>query len=117
MTTPPVPSITDEQLAELEALADAAVANPGGYEDSEEEFEFMSQIRPMNIAGLIARLRAAEADAKRMGTALSQIMAQVDGNIRPTVRDIINGMPDANYIYDYCDQIDRIALEAMEPKP
>jgi len=49
----------------LEALADAAVANPGGYEDSEEEFEFMSQIRPLSIASIITRLRAAEADAAR----------------------------------------------------
>jgi hypothetical protein len=98
----PVTSITDEQLAEIERFLSF-----GGS---------TLKIHAGPLRGLIARLRAAEADAKRMGTALSQIMAQVDGNIRPTVRDIINGMPDANYIYDYCDQIDRIALEAMERK-
>lgn len=29
----------------------------------------------------------------------------IEGNIEPTVRDIINGMPDANDIYGYCAEV------------
>jgi hypothetical protein len=50
MTTPPVPSITDEQLAELESIIGAA----------DEEYP-----QRAIYASLIARLRAAEADARR----------------------------------------------------
>lgn len=50
MTTPPVPSITDEQLAELESIIGAA----------DEEYP-----QRAIYASLIARLRAAETDAAR----------------------------------------------------
>lgn len=29
----------------------------------------------------------------------------IDGNIRPTVRDCVNGLPDVQDIYGYCDEI------------
>lgn len=110
----PVTSITDDQLAELieECRQGAEEHGDMGYDYDNSLYDKIGDA----LEQMGDRLRAAESDAKRMGTAFSQIMAQVDGNIRPTVRDIINGMPDANYIYDYCDQIDRIAREAMERK-
>jgi len=85
MTTRPVTSITDDLLAELEALADAAVANPGGYEDSEEEFEFMSQIRPLSIASIITRLRAAERDAARYRWLVEDCTTKHHGEQRPVL--------------------------------
>lgn len=51
MTTPIVPSISDEQLAELERFLSF-----GGS---------MLRVKSDALIGLIARLRAAEADAKR----------------------------------------------------
>ncbi|XAI95216.1 hypothetical protein [Leptolyngbya phage Lbo-JY16] len=106
MTTPIVPNISDEQLAELE---DQSLRT---RQDSDYTHISYGELR-----GLIARLRAAEVDVERRGKALSEIMTEVDLNIRPTVRDIINGMPDANDIYGYCDTIDRIAMAVLEPKP
>lgn len=100
MTTPHVMSITDEQIAELED----SFAPFDGYQST-------------MIKALITRLREAEADVERRGKAISDILTQVDMNIRPTVRDIINGMPDANDIYDYCERIEQIALDALENKP
>lgn len=48
--------------------------------------------------------------------ALSAIAKEVDGNIRPTVRDIINGRPDGNDLYGYCDTIDGIISKAVDGK-
>ena len=50
--------------------------------------------------------------------ALQAITTQVDGNIRPTVRECINGQNNVQDIYGYCDQIESIAAAAMkEPQP
>lgn len=56
MTTPPVPSITDEQLAEIERHAINIADRDSGATPS---------ISAEELAGLITRLRAAEADAAR----------------------------------------------------
>lgn len=56
MTTPPVPSITDEQLAELER---AALAKKS------EGFLLVHNLSCNDMLALITRLRAAEADAAR----------------------------------------------------
>lgn len=50
--------------------------------------------------------------------ALQAITTQVEGNIRPTVRDCVNGQNNVQDIYGYCDQIESIAAAAMkEPQP
>lgn len=50
--------------------------------------------------------------------AIQAITTQVDGNIRPTVRDCVNGQNNVEDIYGYCDQIESIAAAAMkEPQP
>ena len=117
---------------ELKQLAEAAPAGPwyqhGGIKqvvdrDCEavcETFEedgdcpvarFIAAANPAAIKALIA-----ENDALRH--ALQAITAQVDGNIRPTVRDCINGQNNVHDIYGYCDQIESIAAAAMkEPQP
>lgn len=58
------------------------------------------------------------AENKTLRQALQAITTQVDGNIRPTVRDCINGQNNVQDIYGYCDQIEAIAAAAMkEPQP
>ena len=59
---------------------------------------------------LIGRL---EAERDQMRGALAEVVSQVDGNIRPTVRDCVNGLPDVQDIYAYCDQIEAIATAAL----
>ena len=117
---------------ELKRLAEAAPVGPwyqhGGIKqvvdrDCEavcETFEedgdcpvarFIAAANPAAIKALIA-----ENDALRH--ALQAITAQVDGNIRPTVRDCMNGQNNVQDIYGYCDQIELIAVAAMkEPHP
>ncbi|MBI6621152.1 hypothetical protein YA0783_22905 [Pseudomonas corrugata] len=58
------------------------------------------------------------AENEALRQALQSIATQVDGNIRPTVRDCINGQNNVQDIYGYCDQIESIAAAAMkEPQP
>lgn len=92
MTTPIVPSITDEQLAELESICDRATPGARRIESDEdscagavfvcsgldphsggeicrtysyEDADLIAATNPEAIKGLIARLRAAEKDAAR----------------------------------------------------
>ncbi|CAM3896818.1 hypothetical protein CCOS865_02208 [Pseudomonas reidholzensis] len=45
--------------------------------------------------------------------AMHRVMEQVDGNIRETVRDCVNGHNDVQDIYGYCDAIELIVSAAM----
>ncbi|SCW88996.1 hypothetical protein [Pseudomonas sp. NFACC05-1] len=64
------------------------------------------------------RLDQIKAENERLLQALQAIATQVNGNIRPTVRDCVNGQNNVQDIYGYCDQIEAIAAAAMkEPQP
>jgi len=67
MTTSPVASITDEQLAEIEALSLEAEAFDWAPDIgmSHSETVYACHVGPSVIRALIARLRAAEKDAAR----------------------------------------------------
>jgi hypothetical protein len=105
---------------ELRRLAEAAKSRPdeyewydpsGGYAMDPVDLAFIAAANPSTILALLDEFEAAHA-------ALLAIADEVDGNIRPTVRDVINGAPDANDIYEYCDEIDRLIAEAIqEQKP
>jgi len=103
MTTPPIVSITDELIAELEVFVSTPVM-------------FAGTVRPIQDAmrALLAERAELKRDAERYLTALKETIAQIDGNIRPTVRDCVNGMNDVQDIYDYCDQIEAAIDAAMQ---
>lgn len=74
MTTPPVPSITDEQLAEIEFYAESAcqyaeddwfALDVFNTMSSPNDAQYLASSTPWAIRALITRLRAAEADAAR----------------------------------------------------
>lgn len=52
-----------------------------------------------------------KAECEGLRKAMRAISNQVDGNIRETVRDCVNGRDDVQDIYGYCDQIDAIIDE------
>ena len=54
-----------------------------------------------------------KAENEALRKALGEISGQVDGNIRCAVRDVVNGLPDVQDIYGYCDNIDEIIEAAM----
>ena len=61
-----------------------------------------------------------KAENEALRSALQAVHAEVDGNIRPLTRDLVNmvsGVKNGSHpndIYDHCDEIDRIIDAAME---
>lgn len=63
------------------------------------------------------RVYELEQEVARYRLVFEQIMEQVDGNIRVTVRDCVNGQPDVQDIYDYCDLIEGYIDAALSQQP
>lgn len=63
MTTSPVTTITDEQIAEIEAIANKTHESTAGLS------AYASATNPSKLLALISRLRAAERDAGRLSYA------------------------------------------------
>jgi uncharacterized protein (UPF0335 family) len=87
-------------LTENTRLESEAVYAAAGFDAARDEIE---------------RLKA---ENETLRQAIQDITAEVDGNIRPTVRDCVNGQNNIQDIHGYCDQIESIAAAAMkEPQP
>lgn len=75
--------------------------------------EFIAAANPAAVLELIA-------EVERLRSALQSVHAEVDGNIRPLTRDLVNmvsGMKNGSHpndIYDHCEEIDRIIDAALE---
>lgn len=54
-----------------------------------------------------------KSEVEQLRGTLCGVMDQVDGNIRATVRDCVNGMDDVQDIYEYCDNIEAIVDLAL----
>ncbi|EPM9935974.1 ead/Ea22-like family protein [Pseudomonas aeruginosa] len=103
-------------LDEIDGLSDelsACTEHPGGCGYWREAAKRRAEERD--------RLRA-QNDALR--GALHAVQAEVDGNLRPLTRDLVNMVSGLNNgthpndIYDHCDEIERIIGAALEgPKP
>lgn len=81
MTTTPVHSITDEQIAEIEALAESACqyAQTDWFAPSDlsawfadDDAKFIGFAGPFTVRSIISRLRESEKDAARMEWLASQ---------------------------------------------
>lgn len=99
-------------IAEVERLTEelsACTEHPGGCGYWREAAKRRAEERD--------RLKA-ENEALR--SALQAVHAEVDGNIRPLTRDLVNmvsGVKNGSHpndIYDHCDEIDRIIDAALE---
>lgn len=76
--------------------------------------------RDETIKGLDEKCDRLKAEVERLRSALLEVHAEVDGNIRPLTRDLVNmvsGVKNGSHpndIYDHCDEIDRIIDAALE---
>ncbi|MCV4287893.1 hypothetical protein OH708_08250 [Pseudomonas capsici] len=68
---------------------------------------------PQQLHSVIAERDQLKAENEALRKAMNQIMEQVDGNIRETVRDCVNGRDDVQDIYGYCNTIEEIIGAAM----
>ena len=68
------------------------------------------------VPSLQAEIESLRKDAERYRQAMVEVMRQVDGNIRETVRACVNGGHDVQDIYDYCDLIEEAIGAALAAK-
>ncbi|EPJ4524343.1 TPA: hypothetical protein ACRMOY_003397 [Pseudomonas aeruginosa] len=117
MTTPIVQSISNEQLAELDELT-AKLVGEDWWVDWGGSYTVM--VSPSNIQSLIARLRAAEADAKRYRWIrkpyqdVSLVLDKVSGEVPA---DEFGRGGYLTYEYRSGDELDAAIDAAMERTP
>lgn len=105
--------LAQASLGEWYAFGELRCEDRSGYINGlhhDDEY-FIAAANPAAVLSLIAENEA-------LRSALQAITDEVDGNIRPTIRDCVNGQNNVQDIYGYCDQIESIAAAAMkEPQP
>ncbi|MDI9296343.1 hypothetical protein QMY33_14655 [Pseudomonas aeruginosa] len=112
--------------AELRRLAEAAEFGGGDHEDIEfsKQLDFHAACTPAAILALLDEIDGLKAGNETLRGALHAVQAEVDGNLRPLTRDLVNmvsGLNNGSHpndIYEHCDEIERIigaALEGAKP--
>lgn len=85
---------------------------------------FDSAANPKTVLALLDEIDGLKAVSEVLRGALHAVQAEVDGNLRPLTRDLVNmvsGLKNGchpNDIYEHCDEIERIievALEGAKP--
>ncbi|MBG4980371.1 hypothetical protein GHV66_07330 [Pseudomonas aeruginosa] len=82
--------------------------------------EFLCATDPNTILALLDEIDGLKAENETLRGALQAVQAEVDGNLRPLTRDLVNMVSGLNNgthpndIYDHCDEIERIIGAAME---
>lgn len=81
---------------------------------------FDSAANPKTILALLDEIGRLKAENEALRGALHAVQAEVDGNLRPLTRDLVNmvsGLKNGchpNDIYEHCDEIERIIGAALE---
>lgn len=92
---------------------DQLKAENAGLKTGSEAYERVNaELKAENARSTVREiLQLAEIETLRK--ALRDVSAHVDGNIRETVRDCVNGRDDVQDIYGYCDEIDALIDAAL----
>ncbi len=81
---------------------------------------FIASANPKTILALLDEIDRLKAENEALRGALQAVQAEVDGNLRPLTRDLVNMVSGLNNgthpndIYDHCDEIERIIGAALE---
>ncbi|HEK4028588.1 hypothetical protein [Pseudomonas aeruginosa] len=81
---------------------------------------FDSAANPKTVLALLDEIDRLKAENDALRGALQAVEAEVDGNIRPLTRDLVNmvsGLKNGSHpndIYEHCDEIERIIGAALE---
>ena len=75
--------------------------------------------QPQAILALLDEIDRLKAENEALRGALQAVEAEVDGNLRPLTRDLVNMVSGENGshpndIYEHCDEIERIIGAALE---
>ncbi len=94
------------------------------YREDEANSRLIASANPKTILALLDEIARLKAENEVLRGALHAVQAEVDGNLRPLTRDLVNmvsGLNNGSHpndIYEHCDEIERIigaALEGAKP--
>ncbi len=111
------------ELRRLAKRADALHGTPS-LEHVFAITKFRESVEPKAILALLDEIARLKAENEVLRGALHAVQAEVDGNLRPLTRDLVNmvsGLNNGSHpndIYEHCDEIERIigaALEGAKP--
>ncbi|HEJ5260384.1 TPA: hypothetical protein SL699_001186 [Pseudomonas aeruginosa] len=81
---------------------------------------FYSAANPKTVLAVLDEIDRLKAENDALRGALQAVEAEVDGNLRPLTRDLVNmvsGLKNGSHpndIYEHCDEIERIIGAALE---
>ncbi|MBH3997288.1 hypothetical protein I5M67_06105 [Pseudomonas aeruginosa] len=81
---------------------------------------FIATATPKAVLALLDEIDRLKAENDALRGALHAVQAEVDGNLRPLTRDLVNMVSGLNNgthpndIYEHCDEIERIIGAALE---
>jgi len=86
----------------------------GGCQAEKSEWQAgYDEGRRMGTKHMYAEVDRLKSENEAQRQALRNVMTQIDGNIRETVRDCVNGHNDVQDIYGYCDTIEGLIDAVM----
>lgn len=89
-------------------------------EELRNNAEFIAANNPKTVLALLDEIDRLKAENDALRGALQAVQAEVDGNLRPLTRDLVNmvsGLKNGSHpndIYEHCDEIERIIGAALE---
>ncbi|MFU7495816.1 ead/Ea22-like family protein [Pseudomonas aeruginosa] len=90
------------------------------YREDEANSRFIATANPKTVLALLDEIDRLKAENEELRGALQAVEAEVDGNLRPLTRDLVNmvsGLKNGSHpndIYEHCDEIERIIGAALE---
>ncbi|MGP5872260.1 ead/Ea22-like family protein [Pseudomonas aeruginosa] len=84
------------------------------------DVDYIAAANPKTVLALLDENDRLKAENEELRGALQAVEAEVDGNIRPLTRDLVNmvsGLKNGSHpndIYEHCDEIERIIGAALE---
>ncbi|HHG5663730.1 TPA: ead/Ea22-like family protein [Pseudomonas aeruginosa] len=106
---------------EYSDFIDVRISDYSAFDEHDDELgQWIAAATPKTVLALLDDIDRLKAENDSLRGALQAVDAEVDGNIRPLTRDLVNmvsGLKNGSHpndIYEQCDEIERIIGAALE---
>lgn len=106
---------------EYSDFIDVRISDYSAFDEHDDELgQWIAAANPKTVLALLDEIDGLKAQNDALRGALHAVQAEVDGNLRPLTRDLVNmvsGLKNGSHpndIYDHCDEIERIIDAALK---
>ncbi|HHZ6090302.1 TPA: ead/Ea22-like family protein [Pseudomonas aeruginosa] len=106
---------------EYSDFIDVRISDYSAVDEHDDELgQWVAAANPKTVLALLDEIDRLKAENDALRGALQAVEAEVDGNLRPLTRDLVNMVSGLNNgthpndIYDHCDEIERIIGAVLE---